>query len=144
MEILQQIGVNQTALIQFVIFLFALLFLYNVVFKPYSHALEEREKRTKGGEDLALEIQKQALDLQRDYESKAREVSSQVKSIFDTHKMTATKDAEFLVAQARSEAEKLVQNNRDQVQISMRSASENLKGQTTQVALAITQKILGK
>ena len=60
MEIIQQLGINGTALIQFGIFICAFFFLNLYLFTPYYKALEERENRTLGGEDLALEFQKKS------------------------------------------------------------------------------------
>ncbi len=144
MEILQQIGVNKTALIQFVIFAIAILFLTKVVFSSYAQALDERENRTKGGEDLAVEFKKKALELQGEYEVKAREVANEIKGIFDAQKAEASSSYEGIVNTARQNAEGLVLENRTKITAAVSSASADLKAQTNTVALAITHKLLGK
>lgn len=144
MDIFNQIGINTTAIIQFVFYAIALVFLSKTVFAPYAHALEERQKRTKGGEDLALEFQKSAIELQSEYEIKARKQNEQIKAIFDATKSEANAQFERSVTSARDEANALVEDNRNKISSAISSAAAELKGQTAAVAMAITNKLLGK
>lgn len=144
MNILGQLGINTTAAIQFVLFAISLVFLTKVVFGPYAHALEERERRTKGGEDLANEFHSKSVELQSTYEAKTREVNVEIKNIFDTTKANANKEYELAVSQARSQADKLVQTNREKISSAVSQAATELKSQTNAVAMSITSKLLGK
>lgn len=144
MDIFGQLGINTTAAIQFVLFAIALVFLTKVVFGPYAHALEERERRTKGGEELAHEFQSKSVELQSTYEAKTREVSAEIKAIFDSTKSAANKEYETTVSSARSQAETLVQSNREKISAAVSQAASDLKSQTNAVAMAITTKLLGK
>ena len=98
MAILQQFGIDGTVFIHMIIFMIAIIFLSTVVFKPYLKALEMREQRTKGGEALAGEIQKQSADLRTRFEAKAKEVSTEIKTIYDKVRGQAAKDYEQIVA----------------------------------------------
>lgn len=142
MDIFGQLGINTTAAFQFVLFAIALTFLSKVVFAPYAHALEERQKRTKGSEDLALEYQTKSIEMQNEYEGKLRDLNSQIKTSVDQAKAEATKDYEALVNKARQESEELVLNNRQKVTASVQQAMADLKSQTSAVAMAITTKLL--
>lgn len=142
MDIFNQLGINTTAAFQFVFFCVALIFLSKVVFGPYAHALEERQRRTKGGEDLALEFQNKAVELNSSYEAKMRELNGEIKAIVDSAKTQANKEYENAVTAVRSESEKAVQSNRSQLTTAIQAASQDLKTQTTSVALAITNKLL--
>ncbi len=144
MDILHQIGINATAAIQFVFFALALLFLNKVVFTPYAHAFEERQKRTEGGENLALEFQKKSIELQSEYELKARAINSKTKEIFDASKAEANKSYEAAVGKSRDQANALVAENRKKLTDSVQAASSELKKQTGLIAMAITNKLLGK
>lgn len=144
MDIFGQLGINTTAAIQFVLFAIALVFLTKVVFGPYAHALEERERRTKGGEELAHEFQSKSVELQSTYEQKTRAVTAEIKAIFDTSKTAANKEYETTVSAARTQAEKLVQTNREKISAAVSQAASDLKSQTSAVAMAITTKLLGK
>jgi F-type H+-transporting ATPase subunit b len=142
MDILGQLGINTTAVIQFVLFAITLIFLSKLVFGPYAHALEERQKRTKGGEDLAVEFHQKALGLQTEYEEKLRRLNGEIKNILDAARMGATKEYEAAVSGVRSEAEKLILENRKNLTQTVQVAAEELKSQTPTVAMAITNKLL--
>ena len=142
MDIFGQLGINTTAAFQFVIFAIALTFLSKFVFAPYFHALEERQKRTKGGEDLALEFQTKAVALQSKYEEKTRELNLQIKAILDAAKSQANKEYETIVSSAREESGSLVQINRKSISTAVQQATADLKSQTSSIALAITSKLL--
>lgn len=142
MDIFNQLGINTTAAFQFVLFCIALIFLSKVVFGPYAHAYEERQRRTKGGEDLALEYQSKSVELHSSYEAKMRELNNDIKSIVDSAKTQANKEYETAVSAVRAESEKSVQNNRTQLVAAVQAAAQELKSQTTSVALAITNKLL--
>lgn len=144
MDIFQSIGINATAIVQFVLFAIMLIFMSKVVFAPYAHALEERQKRTKGGEDLALEFQKKSVELQSTYENKSREINEQIKSIFDAARVEANKKYESIVGASRAQATQLTTDNRSQIAAAISQASAELKSQTSVVAMAITNKLLGK
>lgn len=144
MDIFGQLGINSTAAIQFVFFAIALLFLTKVVFTPYAHALEERQRKTKGGEDLALEYQAKSVELQTEYETKVRALNVEMKNIIDASKTEATKQYETSVAKTRADADKLINDNRSKVTAAVQTATQELKTQTQSVALAITSKLLGK
>ena len=142
MDIFGQLGINTTAAFQFVFFCIALLFLSKVVFAPYAHAQEERERRTKGGEDLALEYQNKSVELHSEYEIKMRALNNESKAIVDAAKAQASKEYEAVVGGVRAEADKLVHENRSKIATAVQAAAQELKTQTTSVALSITNKLL--
>jgi F-type H+-transporting ATPase subunit b len=144
MDIFGQLGINPTTGIQFFFFAIALLFLSKVVFAPYANALEEREKKTKGGEELALEYHAKAIQLQSEYESKIRHLNNEMKNIIDLSKSDATKHYDSAIKKSRTEAEKLVNENRQKILKEIESVSTELKAQTQTIALTITSKLLGK
>ncbi|HEY8270053.1 MAG TPA: ATP synthase F0 subunit B [Pseudobdellovibrionaceae bacterium] len=144
MEIIHQLGINGTVFIQFGIFICAFFFLNLYVFTPYYKALEEREKRTLGGEDLAQEFQKKSTELHSEYQTKAKEVTKKIKDIYDSHRLDALKEFDSLVSKARSEAHTLLEANNRQIIQSIQATSAALRAETTSVSVAITQKLLGK
>jgi len=144
MAILNQLGINQTIFFQFVIFAIAYITLYFLVFKPYTAALTEREVRTKGGEELAGELHRQAQELQSNYEKKARHINSQIKEIFDQYRTEAGKETDAIVGKARSEAQALMEKARQKVTAEISNAEKKLHDDVPQVAQAIASKLLAK
>jgi len=119
-------------------------FLNIYVFTPYYKALEERERRTLGGEDLALEFQKKSTELHSEYQIKAKEVSKQIKEIYDAHRNDAIKEYDLIVGKARKEAGELLEKNTKTITQSIQAAAPALSAEMTSVCTAITQKLLGK
>jgi F0F1-type ATP synthase membrane subunit b/b' len=118
--------------------------LSSIAFKPYVEALKLRESKTKGMEELAEEIQKQAADLKHQYEQEARRVSGTVKTIFDDYRDQANKEAQSILMQAREQAQKLISQNKEKVSIEISEATKKLKAEVPQMAQLITQKLLMK
>lgn len=144
MEIIQQLGINGTALIQFGIFICIFFFLNLYLFKPYYKALEERENRTLGSEDLALEIQQKTTELSSQYQVKAKSVSQKIKTIYDAQRSDALKEYDTIVGQARQQSAALLESNSQQIAQSIQATAAQLQSETHQVATAITRKLLGK
>lgn len=144
MAILDQLGLNQSFFIQFVVFTVAYLALSRLVFAPYSAALSQRELRTKGGEDLAVEIQKKSDELRTQYEIKARQVSGNVKDIFDKYRDEANKEYDRVVSASRMEAQKLIEAARQKVGLEIGEAKAKLKADVPAVAQEMTRRLLAK
>jgi F0F1-type ATP synthase membrane subunit b/b' len=144
MDTLQSLGVNETIIYQFVIFAFTLIGLSSIAFKPYVEALKLRESKTKGSEELAVEIQKQSADLKHQYEQEAKRVSGEVKTIFDEYRDQANKEAQALLTLAREQAQKLISQNKEKVSLEINEASKKLKTEVPHMAQLITQKLLMK
>lgn len=144
MEMLQSLGINATAAIQFVIFILTFIFLRTYVFSAYFQAYEKRNEKTKGGEELANEYLGKTSELQALYQTEARKVAAEINGIYQQKKGEALNEQESIVSQARSEAQKRIESSRVSIAEAVSSASGLLKGQVNNVALSITNKLLGK
>lgn len=144
MDILIQIGVNNTVFIQFALFILAITFLSNFVFKGYTDSVYARKQNTKGGEELALEVQKKTEELTSKYETKLRSLNEQLKKVIDTAKLAATKEYDEQISKARAEANTIVLDNRTKIEKAIQSAHAEIKNQSSQVAMIVVNKLLGK
>jgi F0F1-type ATP synthase membrane subunit b/b' len=144
MAILNQFGIDVTVFFHMIIFMIAIIFLTNVIFKPYLKALEMREQRTKGGEALAGEIQKDSADLRARYEVKAKEISHQIKSIYDDFRGQANKEYESILVASRADAKKNVDQVRSRVADELGNAEKQIREQTSVVAQTVVTKLLAQ
>ena len=144
MEILQAFGINSTAFVQFFIFLTTFTFLVVFVFGPFVQAVTDREQKTKGSEEAALEIKSKSLELHASYKDKAKEVHGKISEIYGETKAAAAKDYEAIIVNAKSEANKLLEENRNKIAKSLEAASLKLKEETASIALLVTNKLIGK
>ena len=144
MAILDQLGINHTLFYQLAIFVFTFPLLAIFVFKPYSDLVEQREKKTKGGEEAAVDIKKKTSDLTANYEAKARKVSSDIKTIFDDYREQANVEYQQLVSKAREESQKIIEATRARVSVDIQEATRKMTSEVPAIASAIKQKMLSR
>jgi F-type H+-transporting ATPase subunit b len=144
MQIFTSLGVDSTIVIHLICFLISYVALTQLILKPYMRALEEREKRTVGGEELAVRLVEEAADLQGQYEVKAREINSQITSIYNQSRTAAQKDSDVLVDAARKEASGLLETSRAQISTEVQAARKTLSAEVPAVGAAIASKLAGK
>ncbi len=144
MEIIHQLGINQTVFLQLCIFLVTYLFVENLLFKPYFAALEEREKKTVGGEELAAELQKETQELHTRFETKARHINGEINEIYAAVRGEAAKEYERIIADARTQAQKVVDEARAKIEASMKAARTHLGEEAKQISSSIIHKLLAK
>lgn len=144
MAIITQLGLNDSFFYQFIIFCIAYLALSRWAFTPYNLALAQREQKTVGGEELAVELAKETQDLKTKYEVKARQVSGEVKAIFDEHRTAAQKEQERIVLEARSETNKTIETVRKKVETEISQAKTQLKAEVSQISQEMIRKLLAK
>jgi len=141
---LQQLGVNWTIFIQFAVFVGIISFLSVYVFKPYANAVEDREKQTKGSEEVALDMDKKSVELYGQYEIKARQVHGEIQDVYKAARAQAQTEYDKSVQSARAEAEKYLGDTRQKISSAVQTAQEALKKDIPQIVMALTQKLLGK
>ena len=112
------------------------------VFKPYSEALARREERTRGYEGKAHEYLEKSVRLHETYETKARLINGQIRQIFDDARKTASTEVETLIARARTETAKLIEQTRGSVSKELVAARAQLREETPKVAGEIAKKLL--
>lgn len=142
MNILEQLGVNQTLFLQLGIFVFTILVLSLLVFKPFAEALNLREQKTSGAEDLAAEFQQKTAELHQLYESKARALNDKIRKHFEDSRKLAQEEYEKSVAAAKLEAQHILTSARSQIQKELATAKAGLKDEVPKVASDISKKLL--
>lgn len=142
MEIIQKLGINATVFFQLGIFILAFLFLKQLVFNNYIKAFEEREKRTRGGEELADELSKQTEDLHSSFEVKAQEINKKINSIFAEQQLAADREFDQIVTKAKVDSSQMIEINRKKLNEELRVEGEKLKGEVAEFSKLITNKLL--
>lgn len=142
MAILTQLGIDGSILFQIIIFCVAYFVLSRVVFMPYANAYEQRLSRTTGDEEVATQAVKKAQELRSQYESKAKEVSGKIKTIFDEYRVEAGEHASSVVSKAREESAMMIEAARGSVSKQVQAAEGELKKEVAVVAQEINKKML--
>ncbi|MFZ3230117.1 MAG: ATP synthase F0 subunit B [Pseudobdellovibrio sp.] len=143
MEILLQLGANETAFIQFLLFIVAISFLTIVVFNPYFKAYDERHKLTKGADRVADEAQDEAKKLLQIYQLKAREINEKIKAIFEASKTEAIKSGSIVTDAAKNSVQLTTEDVFKQIQNQKKNAEQQIKTISQDVSSEIVKKLIG-
>lgn len=144
MEMLDSLGLNHTAFFQFAIFAITFFVLTFGLFGPYAKALEERQERTKGGEAASEDLVRQTQELRQQYETKARSINAEIKSIYDENRVQGQKENDRILSATREQAQALLNKTRAQVAAQVSEAQRKLKEDVPGMAQVISAKLLSK
>jgi F0F1-type ATP synthase membrane subunit b/b' len=143
MEILIQLGANQTAFIQFVLFVVTITFLTTVVYGPFFKAYDQRLKLTKGADQVATETQDEAKKLEQIYQVRAREINEKVKGLFDATRKKSGESVGIILGRAKEEITLSTERARQGVATQKQNAEQTVKSLSDEVASEITKKLTG-
>lgn len=143
MQILLQLGANQTAFVQFVLFIIAISFLTVVVYGPFFKAYDQRLQQTKGAEQVALETEEEAKKIELIYQSRAREINNKIKDIFETSKKEATEAATQILNKAKASVGELADKTRADIETQKVRAQSEIQTISNEVAAEMTKKLTG-
>ena len=143
MEILLQLGANETAFIQFFLFVISIGFLTIYVYNPFFRAYDERQKRTKGADTVAKETADEAKNLNLIFQSKARETNEKIKNIFETEKTRALIISAEILTEAKTVAEKNTETARAEIETQKKSAQAQVQILSSEISAQLKQKFEG-
>ncbi len=144
MKIIQDLGINSTVFVQFVVFLLAYLALTRLVFQPYLKAHHERQRRTEGEEALAERLLLESQDIHKEYEGKAQVARQEFKKAFDDAKGEALKEYDRIIATARDESHQKVQAAKKEIDLEVEKSRSLLSKEVPSLSGAIVSKLIGK
>lgn len=107
-------------------------------------AFSARKGATKGTQEAAEQIVLETQDIQYKFETRAKELNSEIKTIFDAARKDASRLQEEIVYKAREEAEALVKKNREEIRSGVQKSKEELKKYIPELTQSISNKLLGK
>ncbi len=142
--ILDQLQINNTIWIQLACFLITFLFVYNLIFKPYYNAYEQRLQKTEGNQDLAVKITQESEDIYSQYQVEARDLNRDIKGIFDFSRTEAVKESDRLVNEAKQKAQEQVESAGRNIHGQIEKEKVNLQKDIPEISNLIRAKLLGK
>lgn len=143
MEILTQLGANQTAFIQFAMFVITISFLTLFVYNPYFKAYDERLKQTKGADAVAKDTAEEAKNLAQIYQAKAREINDKIRSVFEAKRSEAGKTTTEILTTAKTEAEATTNKARVEIENQKKNAQTQVQTLSQEIAAQLQQKFEG-
>ena len=143
LKILLALHANQTAFIQFFIFIVSISFLTIFVYGPFFKAYDKRVEATKGADQVAYETQDEAKKLELVYQSKAREINEKIKTIFDQSRKSGTDKASEIIGAAKNAVNQLTEGARKTIETQKQSAQKDVATISSEVSAEITRKLTG-
>lgn len=144
MAIIEKLGIDSSAWIQFFIFGLTVFILSKFVFSHFIKAFDERVLKTKDVSQLQTEYKQKTLELHNEYTLKAREISGDIHDIFEKEKAQAMLEYDKIIGKAKGESSQLVEESSKKISEAIGRVMSEIANEKTQVALAITSKLLGK
>jgi F-type H+-transporting ATPase subunit b len=142
---MEQLGFNLPLLfaqvINFLIVLFALrLFLY----KPVLEMLDRRAERVKEGLEAAETSKEQAAQAEQDVARQIDDARAQGQAMIAQSQEAATRIQEEGRAQARREAETLLERARNEIQLERDQAIAELRREFADLTISAAEKVVGQ
>ncbi len=141
-DILKDIGINETLFFQVGLFFIAWLAMNCIVFRPYLMAYEERIRRTLGSQEETRDILKQAEKKEQEYKALARKLNGDIHSAFAESNTKAKKKTEEILLQARGDSELQNGKLRKQMELSVAQARRDLENHIPALSLGIQKKFV--
>lgn len=143
MEILLQLGANETAFIQFLLFVISISFLTMAIYDPFFKAYDIRHKRTKGADQVAQETQDEAKKLSQIYQARAREINEKINLVFTASKTDALKSVGIIMDNAKAAIAITTGAATKNIEAQKQSAGQQVKSIANEVSGEIVRKLMG-
>ncbi len=141
-EILEQLEVNNTFLIQFALFAIFFVALSAIYLKPFQKIIEKRNQSLKNDVEGATELLK-AVELKiSEYEKTLSQIRTEAKSQHDQALTNARSQEDAALLKHKEELKKEYKKVFDQLQGDATKVESELKTQVASMAETITQKVL--
>jgi F-type H+-transporting ATPase subunit b len=144
MDLLVQLGVNNTLGIQMAMFLVTFVVLKYFLFAPYYAAFNERKERTEGKTELAERFVSEARELEDRYQVKAQEANDRFREIYDRARTDAVKEYDRLLNEARAKNKAVIEDSNKKIEKDMAVVRTQLASEITGVSQLMVQKLIGK
>jgi len=142
MSILTQLGIDQTAYVQFAIFVGLYLILSQTFFKPYMKLFEARRKATVEDREHAKKLLEEADQKIKEYQSKIHEIRAESQKQIDLAITAARKEESQLLLNARDEAKKIYQDTLGDVTGQKEKIKKEIIAEIDTMAKGVSEKLL--
>lgn len=127
-----------------IIFVFLLILLRLVAWKPIVGALEERTKRIKDSLEKAEAAQRAAENARAEYEAMMAKASKEAQDLIARGRKAAETTRDEIVAKAQAESEQLKQRTIREIDLARQKALEEIKHTAAQLSIDIASKIISR
>jgi F-type H+-transporting ATPase subunit b len=143
-SIFGSLGVNETLVYQFVVFVFVFIFMKQFVFEPYFKAFMARQDQTTGSQTEAEQLIAKSRELETIYQRKARTLNTDIKAAFDKELAKAHVEQDKIIVEAKEKAKKALDEAFSVIHQERAKAREELLKESKQMGEAVAAQLLTK
>ncbi len=139
------LGISFNLLItQIVNFVILLILLRLLLYKPILNMLASRRQKIQESLEYAERVKQDAANQQKEFERKLEETRRETQAAAAAAAQVGEKEREAILAQAREEARKLVEQAKDQIEYERKQMMSDLHEQVVNLSLLAAQKVIGQ
>jgi F-type H+-transporting ATPase subunit b len=129
---------------QMILFLILWVILNKILFQPYLHLLNERERKTTGAEHDSSDLEHEGARLKAQYEEKIAQAQGVGYAAKDAIVQDGRQQREKILSQARDEAAATLERVRNEVASTLEQERRLAAAEVSNVAGAMVAKVLGR
>ena len=138
----EPIGINATAAFVVLNFLILVVVLHGLLWDPLMKVLDERARRVQEDLNSARLERQRAEELRQRYENALAQAHTEAEDIKFRKLKEAAAEGEKIIAKAREDARRLLDDTKKQVEAEFVEARRRLQREAAQLAVSIARKIL--
>jgi F-type H+-transporting ATPase subunit b len=138
------IHLDFSVLYQVILFLVLWLILNKLLFQPYLHLLEERERKTSGAQHDSTDLEIEGARLTAQYEERIAQAQAAGYAAKDAILQEGRQQREKILSQARQEAALTLERTRSEVAAAMERERGLAAAEIAAVAGEMAAKVLGR
>lgn len=135
---------NSTFIVELVAFLIVVFLLGRYVIPPLNKVMDERQQVIRQALADAEEAKRRAADAEVEYKRVVGEARTQARTVVEEANKMAEQVRSERRQQAEQEYERIVTNAYADIEAQARRASEELRQQTADLAIAVAEKVIGE
>jgi F-type H+-transporting ATPase subunit b len=138
------ISLDISVLYQIILYVVLLLILNKILFQPYSHLLEDRERSTIGAQHDAAALEHEGARLRAEYEEKIAQAQAAGYTAREAILQDGRQQRERILGQARAEAARTLEEVRREVTTALERERRLAAAEAVAVAADMVSKVLGR
>lgn len=138
------ISLDISILYQVILFVILFLILNKVLFQPYLHLLDERERRTAGAQHDSSDLEHEGAQLRAQYEQAIAAAQSAAYADKEQVLQSARAEREKILGEARQEATQILDRARQEIASAVTAEQSLAAAEAATIAVQIASKVLGR
>ncbi len=118
--------------------------LKKILFKPVSKYMETRSNKIKEALDMAEEARHKVESMEEEHKARLKEIKEEGALLMDSYEKKAKEQYDEIIVKATEDAERLIQNTRNELKVEKEQLIASLKGEISNLVLEASEKLLSK